>query len=94
MVKRKRDLVIFAGPLIFARVKNISFCEGGGYMRKKLITKLSQMYIRTFPPLTPNGNNTIGNVKRTILAWLMSVVGGRKTEEILSETLTEFTDQV
>ena len=61
-------------------------------MRKKLIVKLSQMYIRTFPPLTPNGNNAIGNVKRMIIAWLMFVIGGRKTEELLREVLTEFNE--
>ena len=59
-------------------------------MRKKLIVKLSQMYTRTFPPLTPNGNNAIGNIKRMIIAWLMFVIGGRKTEELLMEVLTEF----
>ena len=59
-------------------------------MRKKLIAKLAQMYIRTFPPLTPNGNNVIGNIKRTIIAWLMNAVGGRKTEKLLMEVLTEF----
>lgn len=61
-------------------------------MRKKLITKLSMMFIRTFPPLTPNGNNVIGDIKRTIIAWMMFVVGGRKTEELLREVLTEFTE--
>ena len=61
-------------------------------MRKKLICKLSQMYTRTFPPLTPNGNNKIGDVKRTIIAILMFMVGGRKTEELLREVLTEFTE--
>lgn len=61
-------------------------------MRKKLIAKLAQMYIRTFPPLAPNGNNVIGNIKRTIIAWLMNIVGGRKTEELLMEVLTEFNE--
>ena len=61
-------------------------------MRKKLIEKLTQMYIRTFPPLTPNGNNVIGNIKRTIIAWLMNAVGGRKTEKLLMEVLTEFNE--
>lgn len=61
-------------------------------MRKKLIVKLSMMYTRTFPPLTPNGNNAIGNVKRMIIAWLMFVIGGRKTEELLREVLTEFNE--
>ena len=61
-------------------------------MRKKLIAILSQMYLRTFPPLTPNGNNAIGDIKRTIIALLMNVVGGRKTEEILREVLTEFNE--
>ena len=59
-------------------------------MRKKLIAKLAQMFTRTFPPLTPNGNNVIGNIKRAIIALLMNVVGGRKTEELLMEVLTEF----
>lgn len=61
-------------------------------MRKKLINKLSQMFLRTFPPLTPNGNNVIGNVKRTIITLVMFVVGGRKTKEILKEVLTEFNE--
>ena len=61
-------------------------------MRKKLIAKLAQMFIRTFPPLTPNGNNVIGNIKRTIIAWMMYAVGGRKTEELLTEVLTEFNE--
>lgn len=61
-------------------------------MRKKLITKLSQMYIRTFPPLTPNGNNVIGDIKRTIITLMMSAVGRGKTEELLIEVLTEFTE--
>lgn len=61
-------------------------------MRKKLITKLAQTYTRTFPPLTPNGNNVIGNIKRTIIALMMFAVGGRQTEVILTEVLTEFTD--
>ena len=59
-------------------------------MRKRLIYKLSQMYTRTFPPLTPNGNNAIGDIKRTIIATMMFMVGGRKTEELLREVLTEF----
>ena len=59
-------------------------------MRKKLIAKLAQMYTRTFPPLTPNGNNVIGNIKRTIIALLMNAVGGRKTENLLMEVLTGF----
>lgn len=59
-------------------------------MRKKLITKLAQMYTRTFPPITPNGNNVIGDIKRVIIALLMNIVGGRKTEELLREVLTEF----
>ena len=62
-------------------------------MRKKLITKLAAMYTRTFPPLTPNGNNAIGDIKRTIIAWTMFAVGGRKTEEILTEILTEFIEE-
>ncbi|MBQ1189667.1 MAG: hypothetical protein IIX57_04565, partial [Lachnospiraceae bacterium] len=61
-------------------------------MRKKLIAKLAQMYTRTFPPLTKNGNNMIGDIKRTIIALLMNVVGGSKTEELLKEVLTEFTE--
>ena len=61
-------------------------------MRKKLIAKLARMFTRTFPPLTPNGNNVIGNIKRTIIVWLMNVVGGRKTEELLMEVLTEFNE--
>lgn len=61
-------------------------------MRKKLITKLAGMYTRTFPPLTPNGNNAIGNIKRTIIAWMMFAVGGRKTEKLLTEILTEFSE--
>lgn len=61
-------------------------------MRKKLIAKLAQMYTRTFPPLTPNGNNAIGDVKRIVIALLMNVVGGRKTEELLKEVLEEFNE--
>lgn len=61
-------------------------------MRKRLIAKLAQMYTRTFPPLTPNGNNMIGDIKRTIIALLMNVVGGRKTEELLKEVLEEFNE--
>lgn len=61
-------------------------------MRKELIFKLSQMYTRTFPPITLNGNNKIGDIKRTIIAMLMFVVGGRKTEELIREVLTEFTE--
>ena len=61
-------------------------------MRKKLITKLAMMFTRTFPPLKPNGNNKIGDVKRRLIAWMMFVVGGRKTDELLREVLTEFTE--
>lgn len=61
-------------------------------MRKKLITKLAQMYTRTFPPLTKNGNNKIGDIKRTIIATLMFLVGGERTEELIREVLTEFTE--
>lgn len=61
-------------------------------MRKKLIFKLSQMYTRTFSPLTPNGNNAIGNAKRTIIAWLMFAIGGKKTKELLLEVLMEFNE--
>ena len=60
-------------------------------MRKKLIYKLSRMYTRTFPPLTKNGNNKIGDIKRAIIATLMFLIGGEKTEELLREVLTEFT---
>ena len=59
-------------------------------MRKKLITKLAQMYIQTFPPLTPNGNNVIGDIKRVAIALMMFAVCGRKTETTLTEVLTEF----
>ena len=62
-------------------------------MRKKLITKLAMMYTRTFPPITPNGNNAFGNIKRAAIALLMSVVGGNKTEELIKEVLTEFVEQ-
>lgn len=61
-------------------------------MRKRLITKLAQMYTRTFPPLTPNGNNMIGDIKRTTIGLLMFAVGGKKTEELLREVLTEFNE--
>lgn len=61
-------------------------------MRKKLITKLIQMYTRTFPPLTKNGNNKIGDTKRAIIATLMFLVGGRRTETLLREVLAEFTE--
>lgn len=61
-------------------------------MRKKLIAKLAQMYTRTFPPLTPNGNNVIGDIKRTTIALLMFAVGGSKTEKLLEEVLTEFNE--
>lgn len=61
-------------------------------MRKTLIAKLSRMYTRTFPPIAPNGNNAIGDIKRTIIAMLMFAVGGSKTEEILREILTEFNE--
>lgn len=61
-------------------------------MRKKLIMKLAQMYTRTFPPITPNGNNVIGDIKRSLIAMLMFMVGGRNTEELLKEVLTEFTE--
>ena len=61
-------------------------------MRKMLIMKLSQMYTRTFPPITPNGNNAIGNFKRAVIAMTMFAIGGRKTEEILHEVLEEFNE--
>jgi hypothetical protein len=59
-------------------------------MRKRIIRKLAQMYTRTFPPLTPNGNNVFGDAKRFIIAILMGLVGGRNTEKIIREVLTEY----
>ena len=59
-------------------------------MQKTILDKLLRAYLRTFPPITKNGNNKIGDAKRTILALLINVVGGNNVETIANEILTEW----
>jgi hypothetical protein len=54
-------------------------------MRKNIMEYLMIKYLRTFPPISKNGNNAFGNFKRAWLCFCINVVGGRRTEEMFRE---------
>lgn len=62
-------------------------------MRKRIIERLLQAHLRTFPPITKNGNNKFGDFKRTIIALCLNVIGGRNVEELAKEIVSEWEKQ-
>ena len=62
-------------------------------MRKTVLEYLMRAHLRTFPPITKNGNNKIGEIKRTIIALLMNVVGGKEVEMLVKEICTEWSNK-
>ena len=59
-------------------------------MQKVILSGLTRAYLRTFPPIAKNGNNTIGDVKRAIISLLINVVGGTNSMSLVEEILTEW----
>lgn len=61
-------------------------------MRKYLIFRLTQKYLRTFPPINKNGNGMIANLHRDILAAIMLIIGGGNdnTERLIEEIVIEY----
>ena len=61
--------------------------------RDEKIMKLTLKYLKTFPPITKNGNNSWYEFKRMILTRrIVKLVGGDRTkyEEILKRTKREY----
>lgn len=59
-------------------------------MRKTITTKLLQLYLRSFPPITPNGNNLFGILKRNFLATMIDLInGGNEKALIMAEKILD-----
>ena len=62
-------------------------------MRKSILESLMRAHLRTFPPITKNGNGMIGDIKRTTIALLMNMVGGKNVRILVKEIVNEWTDK-
>lgn len=59
-------------------------------MRKTIINQLMKSYVKAFPPLTKN--KTIASIKRSIIIFLINMVGGKKARDIFYEIINEIVD--
>lgn len=59
-------------------------------MRKTITTSLLRLYVGSFPPITPDGNNWFGNLKRAFLAILIRLVNGRNWITAIEEIFDEY----
>ena len=50
--------------------------------RKAILGKLLRLYLRTFPPISKNGNGFVGDIKRVLLIIPINIISKGNTELI------------
>lgn len=54
-------------------------------MREKIMEYFLIKYLRTFPPISKNGNSAFGEFKRQMLMIPINLVGGKHTEDLVKK---------
>ena len=57
--------------------------------QKAILGKLLRCYLRTFPPISMNGNGFMGNLKRGLLIIPINIIS-KGNKKAIEETLSEW----
>lgn len=59
-------------------------------MRKRIVESLFKKYLRTFPPISKNGNGILGDIRRVYLTVLINIISCGKSEQMLREIMDDY----